>query len=269
MIEGELITKLDKALKESAKTMTRDEARFLVDTYYVVQDYRIQLAGQLRSATQKVDDQPVEVLAWILDNMKRLEGQTQVALKHYASGNPVGRWAMSVCGIGPVIAAGLLAHIDINKAPTVGHIWSFAGLDPTKEWNKKERRPWNAKLKTLCWKIGESFVKQSNRENDVYGKLYKQRKEAEIVKNEKGEFKAQAELKLKKYKIGKNTEAYKYYSKGKLPPAHIHARAKRFAVKLFLAHWHDAAYKELLGKEPPLPYPIAIQGHAHKIDRVA
>ena len=41
-------------------------------------------------------------------------------------------------GIGPVIAAGLLANIDIKQAPTVGHIWRFAGLDPTNKWIGKK-----------------------------------------------------------------------------------------------------------------------------------
>jgi hypothetical protein len=44
----------------------------------------------------------------------------------------------------------LLARIDIVKAPTAGHIWRYAGLDPTVRWNKGEKRPWNAGLKVLC-----------------------------------------------------------------------------------------------------------------------
>jgi hypothetical protein len=51
-----------------------------------------------------------------------------------------------------------------------------------------------------------------------------------------------------------------------LPPAHIHARAKRYAVKLFLAHYQQVAYELHFGKKPPNPYPIEILGHAHMID---
>ena len=63
------------------------------------------------------------------------------------------RWARSIYGIWPVLAAGLLAHIDIEQAPTVGHIWSFAGLDPTKKWQPKTTRPWNAArvMNTATW----------------------------------------------------------------------------------------------------------------------
>jgi hypothetical protein len=36
-------------------------------------------------------------------------------------------------------------------------------------------------------------------------------------------------------------------------------------VKLFLAHYHEVAYKDHYKTEPPLPYAIAHLGHAHKI----
>ena len=58
-------------------------------------------------------------------------------------------------------------------------------------------------------------------------------------------------------KIGKDTDAIKSYRVGKLPPAHIHARAKRYAVKLFLAHFHETGYRLHYGTEPPAPYPIS------------
>jgi len=171
----------------------------------------------------------------------------------------------SVDGIGAVIAAGFLAHIDIERCPTVGHIWAFAGLDPTRTWGKGEKRPHNSDLKTLCWKAGESFVKVSGKETAFYGHIYAKRKEYEIKRNEAGELADQAEEALKAKRIGRGTGAYKHYSAGRLPPAHIHARAKRYAVKLFLAHLHEVWYREHHGKAPPLPYPVAHLGHAHKI----
>jgi hypothetical protein len=63
--------------------------------------------------------------------------------------------------------------------------------------------------------------------------------------------------------VGKSTEAFKHYSAGRLPPGQIDARARRYAVKLFLSHLHEVWYKAHFGKAPPLPYPIAILGHAH------
>lgn len=257
------ITRLSRDLAAASVTLSDDEARFLVDAYYQMQDNRIRHDGQIRSMTET--GEPHAVLTWLADQSGDLESQIKRALDKYSAGHPDGEWLRSVVGIGPVIAAGLLAHIDITKAPTVGHIWRFAGLDPTTSWDKGQKRPWNASLKVLCWKAGESFVKQSGHEGCVYGHIYRRRKELEIERNEAGEFSSQAEAKLEKFRIGRTTDAYKAYSAGKLPPAHIHARARRYAVKLFLSHLHEQMYRTHFKEDPPLPYPIAILGHAHKI----
>lgn len=257
----EPIHKLRRDIKSAAVTLSDDEARFLVDYYYIVQEDRKRANNQERAMA----NEPHAVISWLAEQSRALENTIKGVLGVYAAGRPAGRWAQSITGIGPVISAGLLAHIDITEAPTVGHIWRYAGLDPTQSWNKGEKRPWNASLKTLCWKIGESFVKVSNNDRDIYGHVYVERKEQEIAKNEAGEFAEQAAAKLAKFKIGKDTDAYKAYSIGKLPPAHIHARAKRYAVKLFLSHFHEAMYREACGKRPPLPYIIEHGGHTHFI----
>jgi hypothetical protein len=284
MFEMESIQKLTKDIKKASKVLTKQEARYFVDSYYTIQDYRIAVDGQIRSIDMPVfyDEsgkkrkpteeefsqykaEPHEVLDWMKANVELLENQIKNALNAYTDGDEIGVWLKSITGIGPVIAAGLLAHIDIEKCPTAGHIWSFAGLNPESKWSKGEKRPWNAKLKVLCWKAGQSFVKVSGNEKDVYGKLYKQRKAYEQANNETGMYKDQAEYVLKSKKIGKDTEAYKWYSQGKLPPAHIQQRSERYAVKIFLSHLHAYWYKKHFGVEPPKPYAIAILGHAHEI----
>jgi len=127
-------------------------------------------------------------------------------------------------------------------------------------------RPWNANLKTLMYLAGESFVKVSNKDGALYGNLYKQKKAIEIQKNEAGEFADQAKKKLEDNKIGKDTDAYKCYAEGKLPPAHIHARARRYAVKIFLSHLFDKMYRAHYNEAPPKPFAQAILGHVHMIE---
>ncbi len=261
MIELEPIARITSDVRKSAATLGADEARFLVDAYYMMQDQRIRAANQVRSLGES--EEPHAVLDWLLAQSGLLERQVKGALDAYSAADPVGAWSRTVVGIGPVLAAGLIAHIDISRAPTVGHIWRFAGLDPTSKWGKGEKRPWNASLRTLCWKIGESFVKVSGKPEAVYGHIYLERKEYETRRNDAGELADQAEAKLKAARIGKDTIAYKHYSSGKLPPAHVHARAKRYAVKLFLAEWFGNAYRLHHGSEPPLPYPIAHLHHVH------
>ncbi len=259
------VKRLSRDLAKSGANLTRDEARYLVDAYYQRQDARIRAQGQLRSVVQGVDDAPPATLAWLMENETVLENQIKRVLDSFSMASQVGRWSRDVCGIGPVIAAGLIAHIDISKCPTAGHIWSFAGLNPTMKWNKGEKRPWNAELKTLAWKIGESFVKVKGHEADVYGKIYEQRKVYEQERNARGEYADQAKAMLEAKKFRADTKAKAAYEKGILPDGHVHARAKRYAVKLFLAHWHEVAYREHFGTEPPLPYALAILGHAHAI----
>jgi hypothetical protein len=262
------ILKLTKDLKDAATVLSDKEARFLVDMYYQMQDNRIRAEGQVRSMSGD-NEEPHEVISWLAKNTRGLENQVKRALDAYSLASPLGRWARSHKGVGPVIAAGLLAHIafEVNgeRVNTASRIWSFAGL-ANKEWDKGQKRPWNARLKTLCWKLGESFVKVSGYDDAAFGKLYVERKNQEVERNERGEFADQAARKLEKFKIGKTTDAYKAYSTGKLPPAHLHARAKRWAVKLFLACYHRQGYRILFGEEPPAPYPIAHLGHADLID---
>ena len=131
---------------------------------------------------------------------------------------------------------------------------------------REQKRPWNASLKVLCWKIGESFVKCSGREGDVYGHLYLERKAQEQARNAEGAYAAQAAAILASKRFRQETGAKAAYQAGQLPPGHLHARAKRWAVKLFLSHWHHVAYSEHYGRLPPKPYVLTeAGGHAHAI----
>jgi len=264
--------RLDTDLLLAAKTLSADEVRYIVDSYYVMQDNRKRAASQARSMVKaaKKDEKPVEphlLLDWFFARSDKLEKQIRKAMAVYAGNSPIGQWAMQIIGIGPVISSGLLANIDIEKAPTVGHIWRYAGQDPTSKWEKGQRRPWNASLKRLCWIIGDCFFKTKGHPYSYYGPIYEARKAYEERRNEAGELKDQAEAILVKKKIRKTTIAYQSYIIGKLPAKHIHQRAARYTTKLFLAHLHHVWYKHAFGKEPPVPYPIAmLEGHTHIVN---
>ena len=357
-------------LRDIAKSMNAKEARWVVDYYYSVQDYRIQAEGQARSVEQMFDEAPSLLAEELGARRKETETLIRYSIQKYEEGALPGRWALSITGIGPVIAAGLLAHIDIRKSPTAGHIWRFAGLDPSVTWHGSKdvreitqrareaeetdwdafvwlcrsfnmrpgevlknaklvdktlsvkkamqiakrlggdlaaaeivefegdnvllrafphgggyafetgykdvkldwqaltsalsKRPWNAKLKVLCWKIGDSFVKNKSRESDIYGQVYQTRKEQEVAKNENGDFADQATRALTERNI-KDKELKACYGAGKLPPGRLDLRARRYAVKLFLAHLHHVMYEDHFGKEPPKPYVMSLPGHAHFI----
>lgn len=309
------LQRLTRDLKAAASTLSESEARYLVDYYYVMQDDRKRAHNQVRAMENSEPAvEPHEIVDWVAHQTQRLEDEIKKALGSYASSKLLGRWAQEIVGIGPVIAAGLLAHIDITKAPAAGHIWRFAGLDPTVKWLGKDgaaslvadvrgiaaewdgirspigedeeagdpyalspedieqyyeivtsptgrgdlntrqitaiaslcnrrftnilrlarndegritpvsmtralaKRPYNAKLKVLCWKIGESFVKVCNNPNDTYGRVYVERKDYEWDQNISGALIDQAKGKLAQFKIDRSTDAYKWYS-GQVTPS--------------------------------------------------
>ena len=317
MTELQSVERLSRDLRAASATMTDDEARYFVDYYYIMQEDRKRSKNQSLSMGQE----PHKLLLWLGTQAETLENQIKSALDVYTKAHVMGSWMREIYGIGPVLSAGLLAHIDIKKAPTVGHIWRYAGLDPTQKWigakgaeaavkelraagisrpeymvellaqrigikpaslakiaadisgsdkltlanlqSAAAVRPWNEKLHTLCWKVGQSFMKFSGAEECTYGKWYKQREVYEQTRNDSGQNRELA-FKLKE-NFGKSTDAYGHLSEGRLPPAQIDARARRWAVKLFLSHMHNEWYRREFKEEPPKPYPIAHLGHAHYI----
>lgn len=258
----EAIHRARRDVVRGAANLLPTDARYVVDLYYQIQDFRKATANQLRAGGEQ--DEPRDLVVWSETCFQTIEGTIQSALGQFAAANPLGRWAISQYGVGPVISAGLLSHVDIARAPTAGHVWSFAGLSPHQKWEKGKKRPWNARLKVLCWKIGDSFVKFSNREACFYGAFYKQRKAIEVARNDAGEYAEIAAQTLRERKLGDN-DTRKAYENGRLPDGRIDLRARRWAVKLFLAHYHHVGYELLHGEPPPRPYTLAHQGHAHYI----
>jgi hypothetical protein len=257
----EPILKLKRDMRAAAATLGQEEARYLVDLYYQRQHDRITAANRTRAAADA--GEPHAVLQFFTDQSDVLERQIKSALEPYAKAHPAGSWMMAQKGVGPVIAAGFLSRLELK--PTVGHWWRFCGLDPTVTWGKGETRPWNAALKRLCWITGECFVKVSGYDDAFYGKVYADRKAWETQQNEAGAYADQAKASLSAKRFGEDTQARKHYEAGRLPPARIHLRAERCAVKLFLSHLHEVWHRAETGEAPPKPFAIAQGGHAHYI----
>jgi hypothetical protein len=129
------MVRLSGDLKKAARDLTAGQARYVVDSYYQIQQFRMESANNVRAAEEA--GEPTEFLVWLRDLNKRMEATVKSALNEYTETLPAARWAKSITGIGPVISAGLAAHIDIRRAQTAGAIWRFAGLDPTMRWEKK------------------------------------------------------------------------------------------------------------------------------------
>lgn len=158
------------------------------------------------------------------------------------------------------------------------------------------KRPWNAKLKLLCFKLGDCFVKFHNHEKCVYGHVYAERKAAEIARNDQGLNKATAEESLRakrytdletlawyqgRYPAGTTAKAVAIKTMEErnrflvgirlpagdgqpmLPLGRLELRARRFAVKRFLQHYWEVTYHVTYGMMAPLPYILAKQPELH------
>lgn len=339
-VEVQGLASISKDVKQSVVSISRNEIRFLVDSYYQRQDVRKASANQVRSLKQGYDSDGTNnteneipmALEWLTANQKNEEAQLKKMLETYAKNDPVGQWLLSIVGIGPVIAAGLLAYFDIDKCNHFNQFHSYAGLnDNNNPWLGKDKAkaevtnwlnehpeedpknltdeiviyicgkyhrtyetsikqaydskelekgkkvltkssveswlakpPYNKELKTLCWKIGESFLKVSNKENSLYGKLFKQRMAYEKANNEAGKYANEAAKKLATCKIT-DKKTREIYESGKLTEGHILSRVKRYTVKIFIAHLFEAMWWNKYHTDPPCCYAIQFLGHTDYI----
>jgi hypothetical protein len=203
--------------------------------------------------------------------MRVFENVIKSALGRFAATYRVGQWCQAQHGIGPVLSAAMLVFFDIRRAPAAGNFWSFAGLSPGVTWEKGKKRPWNAELKSICaFRMGECFVRTSGSDKSVYGKLYAERKAVMVADNEAGKFASDAQAEIDRclakkglFKKMESTERMKAWKEGKLSKEHLHERARRVAVKMFISHLHSVMYEDHHGQAPPDPYVCAHLGHVH------
>jgi len=255
---------MPRASKEvilAAASLSNPAARFLVSNYYAAQDARKRNDMQVRHLGDCVGNEMAEHLAWQAEANSVMEGQLQKPMLAYAEGSAAGRWLLSHIGIGAVLAAGLLAHLDVTKSDTAGGYWKFAGLDAgASKWEKGGKRPWNADLKQLCFHLGECIKRTSNHPDSFYGAFYRERKALLVARNDRGDFAERA----KTYET-KSADVKAKLAEGKLPDGNLDRQACNITVKMLLSHLHAVMYWDHYGKAPPKPFAIAILGHAHEV----
>jgi hypothetical protein len=233
----------------------------VVELYYDCQNLREMHANRQR--TEGENDLTEWFYKWLHLGENVIKGKLQKWVESDDS-PPETKWAYAQIGIGPVIAAGLAAHIDVKKAPTISSLWKFAGQAPGFDRKVKGTKlPYNAKLKNLVWKLEESFVKVSGKEGATYGRLYAEFKAEETRRNDEGRNAEAASLQLKTKRYSK-PEAKKTLESGKLTDGHVHNRAKRRVAKIFLSHYWLKG-REAGGLPVRKPYPIGVLGHDGEI----
>jgi hypothetical protein len=313
-VELDQVAKLDRKMRALAKNVDQRTGRILVDTYYQFQHNRIAFNNQVDAMER--DGEDPEIVRHFYEQTFALEKQMASILKVWSENHPVGQWAMSQKGIGPVLSSALLAYVDMDRTPHQSSLWSLAGLRPDVVWLSQadvrkavkelestyemqyqakpdtatlaglladkmrrnpttlgraedredlikiaSRRPYSAPLKVICWRIGASFVRVSKHPDAYYGKKYRGRKAYEVARNERGG-NAEWAAKILQTKNITSKSLKATLESGKLPPAQIDQRARRWTVKLYLAQWWEVAYEHHTGEKAPFPYPIQFGGHA-------
>jgi len=384
--------------------------RYLVDSYYQVQDLRKASENQQRSTMQEKDGDGYDLPLFILGGITNIEGQIKKIIDIITDKIPICWYMKQIKGIGPMISATLYAYLDIEKATSAGSFWTYCGLnDNNTPWLGKEKSakyvkeviteladsckdeidfikdrltkteidktmksvitkakkelgketlidefyvqnylqdkkpdiftdyarvnsdmsriklvwafiyvydanfitteiisrlairkdvnrkptqitngavsqhwtgtgskkqyitkedlvkymakpPYNKFLKVLMYKIEDCIMKQSNKPDSLYGRLFKERLAYERAKNERKDYKNQARnILLTKNITDKETK--ECLESGKLTLAHLYRRSLRWMAKLMLSHYYEAWYIIETGELPKVPY-ILLQGNA-------
>ena len=212
------MTTLDKSNPMSL-VLNPKTASILSKVYWEIRNQR----NELNSSDED------HTLIYFQDLILELESQIDSSLELFCRSSMTGKWAISNLGIGPVTATRLLSYIDIVKSRTPEHLWSYAGLVPNQ--TGKQKLTYNNNLKEVCIDLGKNFVKYSAKEECFYGQLANEALQS---------FSSKEKNFIKDKPI---------YELGKLPQERIDAQAQRYAVKIFLAHWHAVAHYEAFGIE--------------------
>jgi len=139
LVQGILQTQLRKDLRRAAQTLTPQNVRLLIDLYYQIQRQPIRLANTVDGEAQN----PVplnQFIEFLYASHIGLEQLIVQAMEAHTRQSRPGRWLLSQYGVGPVIAAGLLAHLLPGGIPAVvGPWWRLAGQDPSSVWYSTEK----------------------------------------------------------------------------------------------------------------------------------
>jgi len=148
------------------------------------------------------------------------------------------KFLSKIIGLGPVLSCNLIRLFGYCEGYRhVSSVWKHSGLHVVNGQAPKRKRgeklDWNPTIRTFCWKIADSFVKQRT---PVSSEIYEteKRRQIELMKN-------------KAKNAPKNLK-------------HADLRARRKMIKIFLQHYWLVGRK-LKGLDTGKPYAVEKLGH--------
>lgn len=187
----------------------------------------------------KISEKEFEYLSKSLELAKasdKLEAKYKVLMMGYIEGEPIWKAYLShVRGLGPVLSANLIKSFgDCSKYEHISSLWKHCGLHVVDGSAPKRKRgekiDYNPKLRTMMWKIGDSFIKQNS---PVFRQIYDSEKAKQMARTDENKPKSKM---------------------------HGHLRAMRKMVKIFLStYW--VASRELAKLPVSLPFVEEKLGH--------
>lgn len=185
-----------------------------------------------------VDGQQRELVERYFNDFQRIEDNLNRDIAAMVAEEPFYPIVTSIKGIGPGLAAKLVAAIDIERAPTVSSLWRYAGYgvrvsddgspDKADRKVKGEKLRYNQRLRRDCFLVGASFLKCQSPYSPLYYK-YK-----ELYERDRPDW----------------------------TRMHRHLAALRRMIKIFLQHYWITC-RAFHGLSLSQPYVHAVLGHTH------
>lgn len=222
-----------------------------------VQKNRIAFQHRVTAVEQgrdTVDPVTHDLLIRYRDRFVDLEEELDKDIIEIAREIPIIEEMVEVKGVGFMLAAKLVAMIDIERCKTVSSLWRFSGfgvvpfcpkcekyldiqlercpecdsevIRRAERLRKGEKAHYNTRLKTYCWQVGTSFLKSGSSYRDIYDKAREQ-----------------------------------YDKREDWTDLHRHRAAMRKMIKVFLQHFW-LRWRTLEGLPTSEPFIIGKDGHS-------
>jgi len=250
----------------SVEKKKEDEEKFkekFVDKLIPKYLEKLKLEGKLTQEEKSCIERILEVQK----NAEKYEKEYEKLMMEFVESEIIyKKFLEKIKGISAILSANLIKEFGYcENAQYISSLWKYCGMhvnDGQAPVRKKgEKLEFDARLRTMVWKISDSFVKQRT---PFYRKIYDKEKKKQVKMLDgfleglsKEDLKKFNKLKKEKSDGTKRKKMRDFVSKvdPKAPVSLMNAelRARRKMVKIFLAHYWQAC-KELTNQKIDDPY---------------